>query len=388
MALSRPSPVTIPFANAGDKNVIPAADASPLASYDLGFPPVTSLPVESGGVPPEREDFNGILNAITTQLQWINAGGWPAYSSTMSSEISGYPKGAVLQSTDGAYSVVSLVDANTYAVTNRTYWAPWSGVLSQAGNYALDTSSHTGGSTNHYIIALTPPVTSNHAGIRACFKSIFTNTDTCTIDIGGGSTTLLRNDGAFLVAGDIVAGAIYEIVYDSNANAFQVISPVISQYAPLYAPEVPVGSILEYAGAVAPTGYFLCDGSLKDKTTYADLFNALGGESSPYGLDGSNFNLPDLRGRTPIGVGSGAGLTARVRGTNYGAETVTLDTTMIPAHTHSVAGVLVASGSTFSAAAGGAIVPTTGTVVSSSVGTGGAHANMQPSLAVNFIIKY
>lgn len=70
----------------------------------------------------------------------------------------------------------------------------------------------------------------------------------------------------------------------------------------------------------------------------------------PYGLGDSSttFNVPDLRGRSPIGAGTGSGLTARVLGTNYGAETVTLASTNIPTittgnesanHTHSYSGV-------------------------------------------------
>ena len=66
----------------------------------------------------------------------------------------------------------------------------------------------------------------------------------------------------------------------------------------------------------------------------------------PYGLgNGSTtFNTPDMRGRTPIGVGTGSGLTARVMGTQYGAETSTLASGNIPSlttgtqsanHTHS-----------------------------------------------------
>ena len=47
--------------------------------------------------------------------------------------------------------------------------------------------------------------------------------------------------------------------------------------------------------------------------------------------DGSTtFNVPDFRGRLPIGVGTGSGLTARTLGSNYGAETVTLSSSNIP----------------------------------------------------------
>jgi microcystin-dependent protein len=68
----------------------------------------------------------------------------------------------------------------------------------------------------------------------------------------------------------------------------------------------PPGSILFYGGAAAPTGWLLCDGSTLDAsadTTLVPLYNAI---LTTFGGTGvSNFNLPDLRGRTPIGVGAG-----------------------------------------------------------------------------------
>ena len=76
---------------------------------------------------------------------------------------------------------------------------------------------------------------------------------------------------------------------------------------------MPAGSVIPFAGSSAPTGFLLCDGSAVSRTTYATLFTALGGESSPYGLgDGvSTFNVPDLRGRVVAGLdnmgGSAAG---------------------------------------------------------------------------------
>lgn len=66
---------------------------------------------------------------------------------------------------------------------------------------------------------------------------------------------------------------------------------------------VPTGTVLPYAGATAPASYLLCDGSAVSRTTYAALYSALGGASSPYGQgDGvATFNVPDLRGRVPAG---------------------------------------------------------------------------------------
>lgn len=72
----------------------------------------------------------------------------------------------------------------------------------------------------------------------------------------------------------------------------------------------PTGAVIGFAGSSAPSGWLLCDGSAVSRTTYADLFTAIG---TSYGVgDGSTtFNLPDLRGRVPVGVGQGSGLTNR-----------------------------------------------------------------------------
>ncbi|MEV5068941.1 tail fiber protein [Microbacterium sp. LMI12-1-1.1] len=66
----------------------------------------------------------------------------------------------------------------------------------------------------------------------------------------------------------------------------------------------PAGSIVAFGGAAAPTGWLLCQGQAVSRTTYADLFEALG---TTYGAgDGSStFNLPNLKGRSIVGVDSG-----------------------------------------------------------------------------------
>ena len=71
------------------------------------------------------------------------------------------------------------------------------------------------------------------------------------------------------------------------------------------------GMIFAYAGASAPTGFLLCDGSAVSRTTYAGLFSLIG---TTYGAgDGSTtFNVPDLRGRFAIGAGTGQKVAAFV----------------------------------------------------------------------------
>jgi len=104
----------------------------------------------------------------------------------------------------------------------------------------------------------------------------------------------------------------------------------------------PKGMITPFGGSSAsvPTGWFLCDGTTKSRTTYAALFAVIG---TTYGVgDGSTtFNLPDLLGRVPMGAGAGTGLTARTLGTELGVESVTLTSAQSgsPSHDHGVTSV-------------------------------------------------
>ena len=90
------------------------------------------------------------------------------------------------------------------------------------------------------------------------------------------------------------------------------------------------------------SGWLLCNGAAVSRTAYAELFNIIG-TSFGAGNGTTTFNLPDMRGRVPGGVGTGAGLTARTMGNSVGYETHTLSASEIPSHTHS--GTTASSGS-------------------------------------------
>lgn len=95
-------------------------------------------------------------------------------------------------------------------------------------------------------------------------------------------------------------------------------------------PTVPAGLIEPFSGSTVPAGFLLCDGSAVSRSDYAALFEVIG---TTFGAgDGSTtFNLPDLGGRVPLGVSQGHAL-----GTTGGSETVTLTESELPAHTHEV----------------------------------------------------
>jgi len=93
---------------------------------------------------------------------------------------------------------------------------------------------------------------------------------------------------------------------------------------------LPAGVMMAYGGAAAPTGWLLCDGTAVSRTTFAALFAAI---STTFGAgDGSTtFNVPDLRGRVP--VGKNAATFATLGGTG-GAETHAISNAEMPVHSH------------------------------------------------------
>lgn len=119
LASQVPSKIPLPFATSGTKNTIPETTSGILApgnaSFDVGFPPVTMLPVVSGGIPPYGADFNGILFDLASIARWANAGGFYKYDATFSGDanVGGYPNGAVIQSSDGLSLWLSTADNNT-----------------------------------------------------------------------------------------------------------------------------------------------------------------------------------------------------------------------------------------------------------------------------------
>lgn len=157
----------------------------------------------------------------------------------------------------------------------------------------------------------------------------------------------------------------------------------------------PIGKIVMYAGSSAPRGWLLCQGQAVSRTTYAKLFSVIG---TTYGSgDGSTtFNVPDMRGRSPLGVGNGdaTGHTNHTLGQKGGEETHKLTVNEMPSHYHDGIG-LEYWGQTVSGASGNVtgyagIQPNTGSpqtkAGTSSAGGGGAHNNMQPYLGINFLI--
>jgi microcystin-dependent protein len=140
--------------------------------------------------------------------------------------------------------------------------------------------------------------------------------------------------------------------------------------------EIPVGVFLPYLGADddVPEKWLLCDGKSVDAGRFPELYLRLQRAYGP----GVAVNVPDMRGRVPLGKDNMGGNSANratdaqadIFGGTFGAETHALTASEIPNN----AGIAYTAG----AVVGGDDTHT---------GTGAAHNNMQPSLACNYIIK-
>jgi len=185
-----------------------------------------------------------------------------------------------------------------------------------------------------------------------------------------------------------------------------------------------LASIMIFAGNFSPRDWAFCDGQVVSIASNTALFSLLG---TTYGGNGtSTFAYPDLRGRTPIGPRQGPGLSNYSLGQYAGSETVTLLPTQMPAHNHTATFTAISSSVTVkaSASAGTQSVPgtsgattlaatvngrdpgqflynsetpnvalnigdqtgITGTVTVGNNGGSQPHDNIQPYLAINYII--
>lgn len=158
-----------------------------------------------------------------------------------------------------------------------------------------------------------------------------------------------------------------------------------------------IAEIRIFAGNFAPRGWAFCNGQLLPISQNTALFSLIG---TTYGGDGrSTTALPNLEGRAPMHPGRGPGLTSRRLGENGGVETVTLVDAQMPSHNHTMTGSARPAinddpdNTRYFGTTGGnlAYAPAASltTMADPAIGqTGGgqAHNNMQPFLAINFII--
>ena len=220
-------------------------------------------------------------------------------------------------------------------------------------------------------------------GFRVAVKKVDSSSNNVTID-GNSSETI---DGATTL---LLDGQYDSVVLVSNGSNWFV----AAEKNPT-ADTIPVGSMTVWTTTTAPAGWLLCYGQEVSETTYAGLFAVVGTTFNTGGEAGGNFRVPDMRGRAPFGKDDMGGTPANrisggttIGGTG-GAETYTLTTSELPAHTHSIT-TFFGSSSTGTdgriSTANTNVGPQTAGATGSS-GSGAAFNKMPPYMLFSWIIK-
>jgi len=210
-----------------------------------------------------------------------------------------------------------------------------------------------------------------------------TGASTADTNLYRSSANELTTDDSLVVAGDLTVG-----------------STLFSH--------VPAGAIMAFAEGSTPSGWLNCDGSEVNRSgAYADLF-ALVGETYGNGNGSSTFNLPDLRGQTVVGEGTGSGLTARTLAATGGEENHVISVAEMAAHNHGSAGNhrhrpansnyqfvshrtypgLDFQSEAWNSKRVDSYTGYAGTHTHATTGTNTAHNTMQPFIVLRYIIKY
>lgn len=254
--INQPDLLGSAFAAIGDKNTIPATNdgSEGLASQSLGFPPITEKPLTEGGIPPRRDDVNGVLNLLSQHILFRQSGGQYQYDTQLD------------------YTILQTVAYGGNLWVCKQPNGPSTGIQSPA----LDSA--------YWELLTTAPITGATAYVNG-------KSGTVPEPMAGQENSLLAGDGAFhRISSQEEAAGVDNVTIMTPLRVKQI----LNQKSGNIRAATPIGVIYAFAGnGAVPNGYLLCDGSAVSRTTYSELFAVIGGT---YGAgDGSTtFNLPPL----------------------------------------------------------------------------------------------
>lgn len=247
-----------------------------------------------------------------------------------------------------------------------------------------------------------------HVGRRVqCLSNLGTIYGTISATVFGAATTVTIVPDAGIL--DVTLSSVYysflSALGSSWPSGFNT-GLLTSLNGGLYVPPtsnfnlLPVGMVAPFAGANLPAGYLWCNGQAISRSIYSSLFGAIG---TVFGVgdNSTTFNVPDIRGRFPLGKdnmgGSAAsrvtsaslgGADSIVLGGDGGEETHQLVIAEMPAHDHTLT-----VGTTTGGAQNGLNKEAFNSIVSTNdfianTGSGAVHNTMPPWVAFNYIIRY
>lgn len=269
----------------------------------------------------DSADFNDLMYRITSVLDAIEVQGILFWSSATK-----YVEGSIVRRTVG--STEKFFEA--LATSGPGDDAKDPAIIGNIGNYWKE-ASIGGGSNGGYAVQFVSASTTVEKGILYFATAGNINLALPTIGLMNGDKLKVATGRAIGLGSTVnILGAIeakngsadtiltidapyssVELIYNSSSGLWKVCSPITK--GTYVTSSVPVGTVLAYAANLAPSGFFICDGSAISRTIYSQLFSVIG---TTYGAgDGSTtFNLPDLRGKFLRGFGNSSSST-RMDGT-------------------------------------------------------------------------
>jgi microcystin-dependent protein len=212
----------------------------------------------------------------------------------------------------GAWSVdTSVIPTTTNAVNLGTQSLSWSNVWSNNIN-AQNIVSNNLNVTNSILTLAT-------------FTNLVSSSNGQTINKFDTDSTLSSDSDNNLSTQKAVKTYVDTLISELTATIAQLqiqLTTVTSGFTP-----IPSGTIMYTASGTVPPGYLAADGSLAGIDQYYNLYIALGGASSPYGIQGASFRLPDVRGYFVRGLDNGAGI-------DVGRQLGSIQQDQIIAHSH------------------------------------------------------
>lgn len=383
---------------------------------------VSGSPITSSGTLAITFSVGYSIPTTTSQTNWDTA-----YTNRISSLTTTGSSGAATLTTNTlnipTYTLSGLggqaSSTNLTSLAGLSYASASFVKMTSAGTFSLDTSTYL---TGNQTITLSGDISGSGS------TAITTTLATVSIAKGGtGQTTANAAVNALLPSqtgnsGKYLTTNGTDSSWGTVTSGSTTPTAMVEMFAGVITQSVSAGVVT----TTAPTGYLLCNGDAVSRSTYSALWTALGQTSSPYGQgNGSTtFNLPDLRSRVPVGVGTGSGLTNRTLGGTVGTEN---ETAPLPYHNHNNTVGSSAGGSNgitntmnqanphahLNAVRAGSTggnyyriydrfanesntLYTENTDINHThniginnayAGSGGTHNNMQPSIGLNYIIK-
>lgn len=316
--------ITVPTYNPATDLAEAFVNGVKLEPSAVGYTDATHITLTHTFVGSENIDINLFSNGAGALVQLastaVNLG---------ASLVGIYDSGAIYASTQVEAALQEVMTKLNTLITNIGTIANY---IKSDGSIAMAASLNMGSHTIQNLSNGVNPTDAVTLQQLTAFTNIWNNLSANFLALGGGTMSGQINMGSNKIV------SLLDPTAAQDAATKNYVDTELPQFA------FPIGGLAMWCtltppgSTSAPYQWLICDGSAISRTVYPVLNALFSAAGYPYGSgDGSTtFNIPDLRGRSPVGVGAGSGLTVRSLGQSGGEEKHTMLISELVAHTHQI----------------------------------------------------